>query len=145
MKISREATDTGGVEEALIDGERVVEAEEVGEVADPSVASVGLIKGVKAVDLDRASKGDREGSKAAHQGGFSGSIRPDKGGDGFFLDGEGDIKKDAAGGIFKDKIVDSDQRRLQKIRKMRGWAREGDKEAVFLLRDRRSRVNTPLP
>lgn len=105
-----DSSDACGVVKALSDGELIIEAEKVREIAQSPLTGVGIDGGLDTFDLDMARKGLNKGGDAAHKRGFPCTVGADKSNDAAFLDGKADAKEDAACGVFEDQIFNGDQR-----------------------------------
>ena len=105
-----DSSDACGVVKALSDGELIIEAEKVREVAQSPLTGMRIVGGSDAFDLDAARKRLNKGGDATHQRGFSCTVGADKSNNAAFLDSKADAKKDATCGVFEDQIFNGDQR-----------------------------------
>jgi hypothetical protein len=97
------------VQQAALDRELVIEAEEVGEEADPAMALARVLLDVDAVHDDAAGGGRVERGDAAQQRRLAGPVRPDQRRDAARLDGEGNPVERPLPGIVEDEAVDGDE------------------------------------
>ena len=93
------AAGAGGVGQAARDGEIVIEAEEVGQIANALVHPARLEHGVAAIDADASGKRPIERSQKPQQCRFAGPVWADQGQNVARADGEGHAIQRTLGGI----------------------------------------------
>lgn len=105
-----EPSDACGIVETLSDRQLIIKSEKVGKITEASLASVRVIGGLDAFDLDAARKRLNKGSDTTHQCGFSRTVGADERNNASFLDRKTHAKEYAACGVFEDQIFNGDQR-----------------------------------
>jgi hypothetical protein len=106
QNVWREAIGRADITQTLTHRQRVVQAEEVGQITEVSMTASRLLDDIDAVDHDRAAERPFHAGQTAQQSGFACAIRADQGGDGAGCDIEADIAQGAQPRIFVTQLAD---------------------------------------